>query len=63
MDFQSIKMVSQPRDLKINLFPHQLASIYNMEKLETNNIIEKEMYIKETKIGVKSILIYINIIL
>ena len=36
MDFQSIKMVSQPRDLKINLFPHQLASIYNRCKIHFN---------------------------
>ena len=38
MDFYKIKKVSQPSNLKINLFSHQLASIYNMEKFEAENI-------------------------
>lgn len=54
MNFSNIKMVSQPRDLKINLYPHQLASIYQMEKLELNNIITKDTYSKETKIAVNA---------
>jgi hypothetical protein len=54
MEFDNIKMVQQPPDLKINLFPHQLASIYRMENLESNNILYKENYIKETKIGVNA---------
>lgn len=54
MNFDHIKMVSQPKDLKIKLFPHQLASIYNMEKIEVNNLIEKEYYTKETKIGINA---------
>ena len=54
MNFYKIKKVSQPSNLKINLFPHQLASIYNMEKLETENIIEKDNYIIETKIGINA---------
>ena len=41
MEFDNIKMVQQPPDLKINLFPHQLASIYRMENLESNNILYK----------------------
>ena len=54
MNFDHIKMVSQPKDLKIKLFPHQLASIYNMEKIEVNNLIEKEYYTKETKLGINA---------
>ena len=53
MDFYKIKKVSQPQNLKINLFPHQLASIYNMEKFESENIIEKDCII-ETKIGINA---------
>ena len=53
-DFSNVKMVKQPQNLKIQLYPHQLASIYNMEQLELNNIIHKETYIIETKIGVNS---------
>lgn len=51
-DYNNLKKVSQPLNLKVNLFPHQLVSIYKMEQLEINNIIEREMYVKETKIGV-----------
>ena len=54
MDFYKIKKVSQPSNLKINLFPHQLASIYNMEKFESDNIIHKDNYIIETKIGINA---------
>ena len=32
---EDILMVQQPESFKINLFPHQLASIYSMEQLET----------------------------
>ena len=53
-DFSNIKLVKQPQNLKIQLYPHQLASIYNMEQLELNNIIHKETYVIETKIGVIS---------
>ena len=28
MDFENLQLVSQPLNLKIILFPHQLASIY-----------------------------------
>jgi len=50
-------MVKQPEDLNIKLFPHQLKSIYDMEKLERtrkikftiDNISEIEI---ETRIGI-----------
>jgi SNF2 family DNA or RNA helicase len=51
-NFQNIKMVSQPHDLKVELFPHQLASIYKMEQLEINKTIETENYVKHTRIGI-----------
>lgn len=49
---EQVNMVPQPVNMKIKLFEHQLKSISKMEKLELNNIIEKETYIKETKIGI-----------
>ena len=53
-DFSNINLVSQPKDMNVTLFPHQLSSIYRMENLEINNIIEKENYVKETKIGINA---------
>lgn len=54
--FQNVKMVSQPVGLKVKLYPHQLSSIYKMEQLETNNIIdtENENCIKQTKIAINA---------
>lgn len=49
----SSHFVSQPPGFKVKLFPHQLASIYNMEFLESNPIV-KENEIKETKIGINA---------
>jgi hypothetical protein len=54
MSYDNIKMVSQPPNLKVNLFPHQLASIYKMEKIESSNFIEKDIYTKETKLGINA---------
>jgi len=45
-------MVSQPMQINVSLYPHQLSSIYKMEKLEKDNMIQKEGYIKKTKIGI-----------
>ena len=53
-NFQNIKMVSQPVDLTVKLFPHQLARIYKMEQLEANKLIETENYVKHTRIGINS---------
>jgi len=54
--FQNVKMVSQPVGLKVKLFPHQLSSIYKMEQLETNNIIDSdsENCFKQTKIAINA---------
>lgn len=47
-------MVSQPPNMSINLFPHQLHSIFRMENLENNNFIQKQNCIKQTKIGINA---------
>jgi hypothetical protein len=54
MDNSNIKTINQPRDLDINLYPHQLASVYNMEKLENEQRIVKNDTIIETNIGINS---------
>jgi SNF2 family DNA or RNA helicase len=54
MSFTRIPMVSQPHQINVSLYPHQLASIYKMEKLETDNNIIKEGYTKSTKIGINA---------
>jgi SNF2 family DNA or RNA helicase len=54
MNFTRIPMVSQPHQINVNLFPHQLASIHKMEKLENDNNIIKEGYTKNTKIGINA---------
>ena len=53
-DFSNIKLVNQPLDIKVKLYPHQLASIYNMEEFENNNFIYKDNCIIDTKIGVNA---------
>ena len=45
----SVRMVSQPKRLRIKLFEHQLASIYQMEKLEREQVVEREIPPGETK--------------
>ena len=45
----SIKMVSQPKRLNIKLFDHQLASIYQMEKLEREQVVEREIPLGEQR--------------
>jgi len=54
MNFTRIPMVSQPHEINVNLFPHQLSSIYKMEKLENDNNIIKDGYTKNTKIGINA---------
>lgn len=52
--YNNIKKVLQPHNMKVNLYPHQLASIYKMEQLEIYNKIEKENCVKYTKIGINA---------
>jgi hypothetical protein len=53
-DYNDIPIVSNPKKLKINLFRHQLASIYSMEKLEEEKKVEQLDCIKETRIGINA---------
>ena len=40
--YEHIPKVEQPVNLKVNLFPHQLAAIYGLEQREKNHVIESE---------------------
>lgn len=54
-DYNNIPLAAQPEKLDITLFPHQLASIYKMERLETEKIVENNQGIfKETRIGINA---------
>ena len=51
-NYENIPIVEQPENLKIKLFPHQLAAIYQMESREDNNLLElTDSYIK-SNIGI-----------
>ena len=39
----AVRMVPQPQKLNVRLFDHQLASIYEMEKLEREQVVEREV--------------------
>jgi SNF2 family DNA or RNA helicase len=54
MNYDDIPLVTQPQSLEKTLFKHQLASIYQMEKLEREQIIEYNSGIKETRLGINS---------
>lgn len=54
VDYNDIPIVDNPKRLKINLFRHQLASIYSMEKLEREKQVEQKDCIKETRIGINA---------
>lgn len=51
-EYNNIKTISQPKNMKVLLFQHQLASIYNMEKLEEEQVIIKDDFTRETNIGI-----------
>jgi len=53
-DYNDIPIVSQPQNLQINLFRHQLSSIYLMEKLENEKQVEQKDCIKETRLGINA---------
>jgi len=50
-DYDNISLVTQPENLSVDLFKHQLASIYQMEKMEREKVVHYDHGIKETKIG------------
>jgi SNF2 family DNA or RNA helicase len=51
-NYNNIQLVTQPQNLNKTLFNHQLASIYQMEKMEREQMIEYAKGIKETRLGV-----------
>lgn len=51
-EFDNIPMVPQPRNLQINLFNHQLSSIYQMEKLERERIVDSDNGFKQISLGI-----------
>ena len=53
-DYSNVPMIIQPQKLNIKLFPHQLAIIYKMEKLEQEQIVENGEIIKETRLGINA---------
>jgi hypothetical protein len=52
-NYENINMVTQPENFRTNLFRHQLASIYNMEKLEREQVVTIDENTKmKTNIGI-----------
>lgn len=51
-DFTNIPMISQPIELKVNLYPHQLATVYKMESLEHTKHIDTLNSVVETNMGI-----------
>ena len=45
-------MIEQPSDLKVSLFPHQLATVYRMERLERDKFVKHDNYKTYTDIGI-----------
>lgn len=54
MSYEHIQKVSQPQKLKAKLFPHQLASIYKMEEMEREKIINYDNKTIQTKLGINT---------
>lgn len=50
--WDSYKKIDQPKHLNINLFPHQLVSVYNMELLEQSRKIKAGNVIYLTDFGI-----------
>ena len=51
-NFENIQMISQPKQIKVPLFQHQLASIYQMEKRESEQKVVNNNSVIETNISV-----------
>ena len=52
--FEDIPVIYQPKELKVNLYRHQLASIYQMEKRELDKQIIENNVIVDTNISVNA---------
>jgi SNF2 family DNA or RNA helicase len=53
-NFEHIPVISQPKELKVNLYLHQLASVYEMEKREVEKFVTYGDIHVETNIGVNA---------
>ena len=54
-DFELVPKIQQPINIRRNLYPHQLASVYNMEKLEISKQINiTDSMIIDTTIGINA---------
>ena len=53
-DFSNISRISQPKDLNISLYQHQLASIFKMEEIERDKSVIEYNEIIETNVGVNA---------
>ena len=51
---ENISKIVQPTDLDVVLYPHQLAMVCKMEKLEQEQTIENNGDIKETRLGINA---------
>jgi hypothetical protein len=54
MENYDISMIVQPPELKLDLYPHQLASVFKMETLEREKKIKTNDVITETVIGINA---------
>jgi hypothetical protein len=43
--------IAQPEELRISLFPHQRASVHQLEKLEREQIVDTPVGFQETRLG------------
>ena len=53
-DYENIPVVSQPKGLHVNLYKHQLAMIYKMERLEQEKLVQTRDCIQRTSLGVNA---------
>lgn len=51
-DYNEIPIIEQPDSINIELYPHQRASIYAMEKLEREKVVDDNGMIRETRLGI-----------
>jgi SNF2 family DNA or RNA helicase len=52
--FKKINIISQPKELKTNLYQHQLASVYQMEERELKKQVIENNVVYDTNIGVNA---------
>lgn len=53
-NFNNVPIIPQPKNLNVLLYKHQLASIYQMEKLEREQEIERNGNIISTRLGINA---------